>query len=112
LRLHFVIIKLVNNKNKYRMGSLISIKIKGKDGVYKNYTISVSDETNEYGQNVSMYIEQSKEDRDAKKPRTYVGNGRVIWTDGNIQIAEKKEPAEVAQKSTPTQEDEENDLPY
>ena len=94
------------------MGSLISIKIKGKDGVYKNYTISVSDETNEYGQNVSMYIEQSKEDRDAKKPRTYVGNGRVIWTDGNIQIAEKKEPAEVAQKSTPTQEDEENDLSY
>ena len=94
------------------MGSLISIKIKGKDGVYKNYTISVSDETNEYGQNVSMYIEQSKEDRDAKKPRTYVGNGRVIWTDGNIQIAEKKEPAEVAQKSTTTQEDEENDLPH
>jgi arginine decarboxylase-like protein len=94
------------------MGSLISIKIKGKDGVYKNYTISVSDETNEYGQNVSMYIEQSKEDRDAKKPRTYVGNGRVMWTDGNIQIAQKKESAEPTQKTEPTQENDEYDLPY
>lgn len=94
------------------MASLISISIKGKDGTYKNYTISVSDDTNEYGQNVSMYIEQSKEDRDAKKPRTYVGNGRVIWTDGNIQIAEKKEPAELAQRPAPTQEEDDSDLPY
>jgi arginine decarboxylase-like protein len=94
------------------MGSLISISIQGKDGTYKNYTISVSDETNKFGQNVAMYLEQSKEDREAKKPRTYIGNGRVIWTDGNIKIAEKKEPAELEQTPAPTQEEDDNDLPY
>jgi hypothetical protein len=67
------------------MSSLISISIKNKDGEFKSYTISVSDETNGFGQNVSMWIEQSKEDRDAKKKRTYVGNGKVLWTDGVIK---------------------------
>ena len=66
------------------MSSLISIGIKGKDGKYKNYTIAVNDEPNEYGQNVSMYVEQTKEERDAKKKRQYVGNGKVVWTDGTI----------------------------
>ena len=94
------------------MGSLLSISIKGKDGTYKNYTISVSDETNEYGQNVAMWIEQSKEERDAKKPRTYIGNGRVVWTDGNISVAEKKTPAEPAQTPAPAQEDDDDDLPF
>lgn len=74
------------------MSSLLSISIKGKDGKYNYYTISISDDTNKYGQNVSMYIEQTKEERDAKKPRTYVGNGRVIWTDSNIRLAENTTP--------------------
>lgn len=72
------------------MSSLISIGIKGKDGKYKNYTIAVNDEVNEYGQNVSMYVEQTKEERDAKKKRQYVGNGKVVWTDGTIVSANAK----------------------
>jgi hypothetical protein len=72
------------------MSSLISLGIKGKDGKYKNYTVSISDQVNEYGQNVSMYVEQTKEERDAKKTRQYVGNGKVVWTDGNITKAQKE----------------------
>jgi len=59
-------------------------------------TISISDETNEYGQNVSSYVSQSKEQREAKKQRFYTGNGKVFWTDGNIKVAVKPEPKQSA----------------
>ena len=72
------------------MSSLINLSIKGKDG-YKNYTISISDETNQYGQNVTMYEQQSKEERENKVPKKYIGNGSVVWNDGKITNAEKKE---------------------
>jgi hypothetical protein len=64
--------------------------IKGKDGaVYYNLTISVSDETR-YGNNVAITDSQTKEEREAKKQKTYLGNGKVVWTDGNIVLAEKE----------------------
>lgn len=56
------------------------------------FTISVNDESNNYGQNCSMYAEQSKEQRDAKTPKYYIGNGKVFWTDGKINIATKDAP--------------------
>jgi hypothetical protein len=38
-----------------------------------------------------MYKEQTKEERDAKAPKQYIGNGKVFWTDGKITKAEKKQ---------------------
>jgi len=73
------------------MSALGQISLKQADGSYKNLTISISDSTNPYGQNISIYEEQTKEERDAKKPRTYVGNGKIFWTDGNVSIAEKRQ---------------------
>ncbi len=65
--------------------------IMGKDGaVYYNFTISVQDETR-YGNNVAFLDSQTKEERDAKVQKTYLGNGKVVWTDGNITLAEKEE---------------------
>ena len=65
--------------------------VKGKgDAVYYNMTISVSDETR-YGNNVAITDSQTKEEREAKKPKNYLGNGKVVWTDGNIVLAEKEE---------------------
>jgi hypothetical protein len=64
-------------------------------------TISVNDESNKYDQNVSAHVSQSKEDRQSKKPKYYVGNGRTFWTDGKVQVLESKkdpiksEPAKV-----------------
>jgi hypothetical protein len=66
--------------------------VQGKDGaVYYNFTVSVNDESNQYGQNVSATDSQTKEEREAKKPKSYLGNGNVVWTDGNIKLADKKE---------------------
>ena len=69
------------------MSTLIKIGIKDRSGKYKDYMISVSDELDRFGNNVAMYVEQTKEERDAKVKRTYVGNGRVVWTDGKIETA-------------------------
>ena len=87
------------------MSALINFSIKGKDG-YKNYTISISDETNQYGQNVTMYEQQSKEDRENKVKKKYIGNGNVIWNDGKITNAEKKEV------NNTQKVEENNDLPF
>ena len=65
------------------------VKQKGEKGV--SIDISISDETNQYGQNLSAYVTQTKEQRDDKKPRFYVGNGKTFWTDGKINVAKKNE---------------------
>jgi hypothetical protein len=66
--------------------------VQGKDGaVYYNFTVAVNDESNQWGQNVSLTDSQTKEEREAKKPKSYLGNGTVVWTNGTIQLAEKKE---------------------
>ena len=68
--------------------------IKGKDGaVYYNLTISIQDETR-FGNNGAITDSQTREEREAKKPKNYLGNGRVVWTDGNVLLAEREEEAE------------------
>ena len=72
--------------------------VAGKDGkVYYNFTIAVNDEANQFGQNVSAYDSQTKEEREAKKAKSYIGNGNVVWTDGNIKAIKKENVAEKAQ---------------
>jgi hypothetical protein len=79
--------------------------VSGKDGaVYYNFTIGVNDDSNQYGQNVSATDSQTKEERESKKPKTYLGNGNVVWTDGNIKVADKKVEA--------TKEEVSSDLPF
>jgi hypothetical protein len=71
--------------------------VSGKDGaVYYNFTVGVNDEPNQYGQNVSLTDSQTQEEREAKKAKVYLGNGNVVWTDGNIKTAPKKEKAYAA----------------
>ncbi len=72
------------------MGALATISLKQSDGSYKKLTLSISDTTDKFGNNISIYEEQTKEQRDAKTPKSYVGNGKVFWTDNKITLAEKK----------------------
>jgi UDP-N-acetyl-D-mannosaminuronate dehydrogenase len=71
------------------MSTLLNIGIKQQDGSYKNYTLSLNDETNGYGQNVSVWESQTKDQQAAKEQRNFVGNGKVVWTDGNVKVADK-----------------------
>ena len=78
----------------------------GKDGaVYYNLTISVQDETR-YGNNVALTDSQTKDERDAKVAKNYLGNGKVVWTDGNVVLAEKEKDNSVVAET------EAADLPF
>ena len=55
------------------------------------FTASISETSNQYGQNVSFFAEQSKEQRDTKVAKYYFGNGKVFWTDGKIAIGTKEQ---------------------
>ena len=69
--------------------------IAGKDGaVYVNLTMSVNDETR-YGNNTGIYVSQTQEEREAKKQKTYLGNGKVVWNNGTIKNAEREAAPEV-----------------
>jgi hypothetical protein len=63
-------------------------KSKLKDGKYLNVNISVNDET-KYDNNVSMCYNQTKEERESGAKKVYFANGRVVWTDNVIKVAEK-----------------------
>lgn len=66
--------------------------VKGKNGaVYYDFTISVNDDANEWGKNVSLFDSQTKEERDAKKKKDYLGSGKVTWTDGKVQAVARQE---------------------
>jgi hypothetical protein len=65
--------------------------IEGKKGKYLNLTVAVNDETNDYGQNVSLYHSQTKEAREGGEKRQYLGNGKVVWTDGKVVVADRQE---------------------
>ena len=83
--------------------------IKGKDGaVYYNMTISVQDETR-FGNNVAFTDSQTKEERDAKVAKNYLGNGKVVWTDGKVTLAEKEPKKDSVQNVGAVGED---DMPF
>jgi hypothetical protein len=70
--------------------------IQGKKGTYINLTMSINEET-KFGNNAGIYISQSKEERDAEVKRVYLGNGKVVWNDGQIKNADEEDQAEAVE---------------
>jgi hypothetical protein len=65
--------------------------IKGKKGSYLNLTMSINDETR-FGNNASITLSQSQEEREAKEAKTYLGNGKVVWvSDEGVVRAERED---------------------
>lgn len=61
-----------------------------KDGKLLLITTAVNDET-KYGNNVSTFETLSKDEKEGGKRRNYIGNGKVVWTDGSVVLAERDE---------------------
>jgi hypothetical protein len=75
--------------------------IEGKNGgKYVNVTLSVNDEDDKFGNNVSLWQSQSKEDREAKASRNFLGNGKKLWSDDSKPQSKASAPAK------------DNDLPF
>ena len=72
----------------------------GKEGEGVKITISLSDQTNNFGQNVSAYVAQTKEQREAKTPLFYVGNGKTFWSKGETPVPQREQPTQAPQPVT------------
>jgi hypothetical protein len=84
---------------------------KGKKGSYLPITITINDELGNYGDNGPIIVEQSKEEREAKADKTYLGNVKVVWTNGtNVATAPREGSAAPPPKATPEVVD--DDLPF
>jgi hypothetical protein len=86
--------------------------IDGKKGKYLPINITINDEADQFGNQGPITIAQSKEERESKAAKTYLGNVKVVWTNGqNVAAAPRDgEPINIApSKSFVAQPD---DLPF
>ena len=82
----------------------------GKKGKYLPITITLNDELDQFGNQGPVVVEQTKEEREAKAPKTYLGNVKVVWTNGeNVDTP----PRDGTPAPAPTIKTEvEEDLPF
>ena len=81
----------------------------GKESEGVKLTISLSDQPSKFGQNVSAYVSQTKEQRDAKTPLFYVGNGKTFWSKGETPVPQREDQQQAPQPVTSEKDD---DLPF
>ena len=83
--------------------------IDGAKGKYLPITITVNDEVDQFGNHGPVVVSQTKEERDAKVEKTYLGNVQVVWTNGAFPEPNKQEGTPAAQPPQPQPVD---DLPF
>ena len=85
----------------------------GKKGKYLALAITLNDEVDPYGNQGPCIIDQTKEEREAKAAKIYLGNVKVIWTNGDNVAAAPRDDAQggQAQSITPAAS-EPDDLPF
>ena len=81
--------------------------IVGAKGKYLPISITINDEIDQFGNNGPVIVEQTKEEREAKEAKVYLGNVKVVWTNGdNVAPAPRDnqpaaEPAAVKSEDLP-----------
>ena len=85
--------------------------IDGKKGKYLPITITINDEIDNFGNQGPIIVSQSKEEREAKEGKTYLGNVKVAWTNGEFPSPPPRDGQSQASQSK-KQVVEENDLPF
>ena len=81
----------------------------GKKGKYLPITITLNDELDQFGNQGPVVVEQTKEERDAKAAKTYLGNVKVVWSNGqNVDAA----PRDMNSAPAPAPAEAEDDLPF
>jgi len=81
----------------------------GKKGKYLPITITLNDEVDQFGNQGPVIVDQTKEEREAKVAKTYLGNVKVVWTNGdNVNAAPRTDqPQQAASVAQPA-----DDLPF
>ena len=80
--------------------------IPGKKGKYLPITITINDEPDQFGNQGPVVVAQTKEERDAKEKKTYLGNVQVVWTNGdNVAAAPRNDQPQQAPQPVAVEED-------
>ena len=77
----------------------------GKKGKYLPITITINDDVDQFGNQGPVVVEQTKEERDAKAAKTYLGNVRVVWTNGDNVATAPRDNQPAAEPATVKPED-------
>ena len=86
--------------------------IDGKKGKYLPVTLTLNDELDNFGNNGPVIVAQSKEEREAKTAKVYLGNAKVNWTNGqNVNVAPRDGQPQQRQ-AAPAPQAVEDDLPF
>lgn len=81
--------------------------VEGKNGgKYFNITIILNDTKDQYGNDVSVQVGQTKEERSAKTKAVYLGNGRLIYS-SSVEEEAGKNPIPPVNSSSDN-----DDLPF
>ena len=87
--------------------------IEGKKGKYLPITITLNDEVDQFGNQGPVIISQSKEEREMKTDKIYLGNVQVVWTNGeNVNTAPREGEPEKSNVATLQSIAKEDDLPF
>ena len=82
----------------------------GKKGKYLPITITLNNEPDQFGNQGPVVVEQTEEERDAKAEKTYLGNVKIVWTDGNNVDTAPRDNNQSAPAPAPAAAD--ADLPF
>ena len=82
----------------------------GKKGKYLPITITLNDELDQFGNQGPVVVEQTKEEREAKVAKTYLGNVKVVWTNGENVDTPPRDGAPAPAPAPKTEVEE--DLPF
>jgi len=78
----------------------------GKKGKYLPITITLNDDVDQFGNQGPVVVEQTKEERESKQAKTYLGNVKVVWTNGdNVATAPRDNQPQQATPAPVTKED-------
>jgi len=75
-------------------------------------SITINDEADQFGNQGPVIVQQTKEEREAKVDKVYLGNVKVVWTNGdNVAAAQRDGGSAPVQQaaSIPAADD---DLPF
>ena len=84
----------------------------GKKGKYLPIAITVNDEPDQFGNQGPVIVDQSKEEREAKAAKTYLGNCKVVWTNGTFPEPIPYDGPGAKPTAAPKVEKQEEDLPF
>jgi len=86
--------------------------IVGKKGKYIPIAITVNDEEDQFGNFGPIIVDQTKEEREAKVAKTYLGNVRVVWSNGTFPAPTPFQGGQPKAQPKPATAKEEEDLPF